>query len=582
MAGMIPEDIVEKIKTDTDILDLVSEYITLKKAGKDYVGLCPFHREKTPSFSVIPDKGFFYCFGCGASGNAVNFIMRHENLDYPEALRFLAKRAGITIPEKISSGQESPSAGIYQAVEFAEKFFRKHLKNSVGLEYFKSRGLKDTTIDEFGLGYAPESWDGLIKAMTKDKLSLPKFFEAGLVVRRDNQVPGAGEYYDKFRNRAMFPIRNLSGRTIGFGGRALGDQEGPKYLNSPETPIYHKGSVLYGLFHSKNHMREKSQAIIIEGYFDFITVYQEGIKNIVAVSGTGFTPNQANLLARFCEQVVLLYDADAAGMRATFRAVEVLYNAGLEPRIVRLPQGNDPDNFVRKNGPEALQQLIDSAVGYIDFVNQSLPDKFSRLPISRQEKVIGSLVQTAAGLEDDLKHELFVRKAIEAFDLPPAAAAKFVRPKARKANIEDGEVVGRAKFESAFLGFLISNPFFIVESCKVIRPEHFSDQAHMEIYQKLKEWNSLENNIGDFLEKFPENGIRRKLTEIIVKEAAGAPAETRFDEFVEKFGDFHIGDQLSALRSEIAHAEKEGQTQKLEQLTRAYRDLQNSAKRKAG
>jgi DNA primase len=362
MAGFIPEDIVEKIKSDTDILDLVGEYVTLKKAGKDYVGLCPFHREKTPSFSVVPNKGFFYCFGCGASGNAVNFVMRHENLDYPEALRYLAKRAGITIPDKVSPDQESHTTKLYKAVEFAEQYFRKHLKNSVGTEYFKSRGLKNSTIEEFGLGYAPDGWDGLLKAIAKDKLAAEYFFEAGLLVRRENQSSGPNEYYDKFRHRAIFPIRNISARTIGFGGRALSDQEGPKYLNSPETSIYHKGSVLYGLSYSKNYIREQNQAIIIEGYFDFISVYQEGIKNIVAVSGTGFTPNQANLLARFCEQVVLLYDADAAGMRATFRAVEVLFNAGLEPRIVRLPEGNDPDKYVRANGANALRQLIDGAV----------------------------------------------------------------------------------------------------------------------------------------------------------------------------------------------------------------------------
>jgi DNA primase len=582
MAGYIPEDIVEKIKSDTDILDLIAEYVTLKKTGKDYTGLCPFHKEKTPSFSVVPDKGFYYCFGCGASGNAVNFIMRHENLDYPEALRFLAKRAGITIPEKVAFDQESHTTKLYKAVEFAESYFKKHLTNSAGYDYFKTRGVTTAAIEEFGLGYAPDSWDGLLKTIAKSKLTPEIFSEAGLLVRRENQTAGPNEYYDKFRNRVIFPIRNLSGRPIGFGGRVLSDQEGPKYLNSPETPIYHKGSVLFGLNHSKNFIRERNQAVIIEGYFDFISVYQAGIKNIVAVSGTGFTPNQANLLARFCERVVLLYDADAAGMRATFRAVEVLFNAGLEPLIVRLPEGMDPDKYVRVNGASALRSLIDGAVNYLDFVAQSLPDKFARLPISRQEKLIESLVQTAAGLDDDLKHELFIRKAIEIFDLPPAASAKFERPKKRRVNLEPPEAFGRIRFEGAFLGFLIANPNYINESFKVIQPEHFSEPAHMEIYKKLKEWSFQETNIGGFLDKFPDEDIRRKLTEIIVRESAGAPPEARFDEFASKFREFHISDQLSALRQEIARAEKEGQTEKLERLTRAYRDLQNTAKRKAG
>jgi DNA primase len=269
-------------------------------------------------------------------------------------------------------------------------------------------------------------------------------------------------------------------------------------------------------------------------------------------------------------------------MRATFRAVEVLFNAGLEPRVVRLPEGFDPDKYVRAYGAEALRGLINDAVSYIDFMEKSLPDKFSKLPISRQEKVIASLVQTAAGLEDDLKHELFVRKAVEIFDLPPAASARFERPKEKRANIEPTEEFGRNRFEGAFLGFLMAHPDYISESFKVIQPEHFGEPAHIEIYKKLKEWNLLENNIGDFLEKFSDDEIRRKLTEIIIRESAGAPPETRFDEFLIRFRDFHLGDQLSALRLEIARAEKEGQTDKLERLTRAYRDLQNTAKRKAG
>jgi DNA primase len=296
-----------------------------------------------------------------------------------------------------------------KAVEFAESYFKKHLTNSAGYDYFKTRGVTTAAVEEFGLGYAPDSWDGLLKTIAKSKLTPEIFSEAGLLVRRENQTAGPNEYYDKFRNRVIFPIRNLSGRPIGFGGRVLSDQEGPKYLNSPETPIYHKGSVLFGLNHSKNFIRERNQAVIIEGYFDFISVYQAGIKNIVAVSGTGFTPNQANLLAGASANASSCFTMHAAGC-ATFRAVEVLFNAGLEPLIVRLPEGMDPDKYVRVNGASALRSLIDGAVNYLDFVAQSLPDKFARLPISRQEKLIESLVQTAAGLDDDLKQELFIRK----------------------------------------------------------------------------------------------------------------------------------------------------------------------------
>jgi len=579
MTGYIPQETVERIKADTDIVDLISEYVNLKKAGKDFLGLCPFHREKTPSFTVVPNKGFFYCFGCGASGNAVNFIMRHENLEYAEALRFLARRAGIVIPEKRWSDRQSYAGRLHQAVEFAEAFFRKALHNSPAVGYLKSRGVGDEIRDELGLGYAPDGWDNLLSAALREKFPPELFFEAGLLVKKEGRP---GEYYDKFRNRLMFPIRNLSGRVIGFGGRVLSDSESPKYLNSPETAIYHKGSVLYGLNHTKNQIREAGEAVILEGYFDFATTYQAGLKNVVAVSGTGFTPNQANLLARFCQKVILLYDGDSAGMKATLRAVETLYNAGLEPYIVRLPDGADPDGFIRKNGIGALKNLLDEAPGYIDFVKQSLPDEFTKMPISKQEKIIGSLAENARRIDDPLKHDLFVRKVIETFDLPASAAIRFARqPEAPQAMENRQELTGRAKFESLYLGFLLNHPGFLPESLRLIRSEQFSDDANRTIYDKLKDENHNDFSIGDFLEKIPEGEARRRLTEIIIRDSAGAPPDTLFEEFVRKFRHFQKQDRLIALRAEILQAEKEGQNQRLEQLTRAYRDIQNAAKGKA-
>lgn len=592
MAGYIPEDIVEKIKSDTDILDLISEYVTLKKTGKDYAGLCPFHREKTPSFTVVPGKGFYYCFGCGASGNAVNFIMRHENLDYPEALRFLAKRAGITIPEEQTGYKDSIAGQLYKAIEYAQSFFVKKLNNSPGYDYVRSRSISDGVIGELGIGYAPAGWDNLYKELIKDEFSIEVCTEAGLLVKKEKQSsPGRG-YYDKFRNRLMFPIKNISGRTIGFGGRTLSDEEGPKYLNSPENRIYHKGSVLYGLNFTKIHIRQEDFAIIAEGYFDFISLYQAGIKNVVSVSGTGFTPNQANLLARFCKNVVLLYDADSAGTKATFRAVDVLFNAGLEPKIVRLPQGTDPDSFIRQKGHQALRKLIDSAMGYLEFVRYSLPDKFSNLPISRQENVINLLAETAAGIDDGLKYGLFVRKAIETFDLPPSAETRFAKPHRKERTEPKFDITGRDKFERAFLGFIISHPEFVDESMRIVKAENFSEPVNKKIFEKLKEVGSdhrgrygeystsSSSMVGDFLETFPDDEARRRLTEIIVNEAGGAPPEVLFSEYILKFKSFQASDRLTFLRAEIAKAEKEGQVQKLEKLIWEYQEIQNAAKGK--
>jgi len=574
MAGYITEDVVERVKNDTDILDLINEYVNLKRAGKDYVGLCPFHREKTPSFTVVPAKNFYHCFGCGASGNAIGFIMRHENLEYPDAIKFLARRAGIAIAEKGTA--DSLSSRLYGAVEYAHNFYIRNLKNSTAYEYVISRGVSDAIIDELQLGFAPPGWDNLYNAFIKDKLVPAEFEKAGLLVKKENQQG----YYDKFRSRLMFPIKNISGRVIGFGGRTLSDEEGPKYLNSPETQIYHKGSVLYGLNWSKNYIRDIGKAIITEGYFDFISLYQAGIKNIAAVSGTGFTANQASLLARFCGEVILLYDADSAGLKATFRAIDVLYNAGLEPYIVRLPEGHDPDTFIRQNGVDELLKMIESAMSYLEFIKQSLPDKFANLPISRQEKVINSLIETAAGIDDELRHELFVRKAIEVFKLPAAIAAKF-KTSIRHSRIPDTSgVTGRKKFEMTFLSFLFSNPLYIKESLKLIKSDNFIELTHGEIYKKLGLIDCAKFSVGDFLELFSDDAIRRKITEIIILETGGAPADVRFSELLISFQKFQVSDRLASIRAELADAEQEGEEQELEKLTREYRDLQNVANRK--
>jgi DNA primase len=297
--------------------------VTLKKSGKDYKGLCPFHQEKTPSFFVVPSKEFYHCFGCGKGGNVINFIMDHERMEYPEALRFLAQKAGIEIPRTYTGSTDTER--VYEALAFAEKFFRNRLLTS------------------------------------GEKIPVAILEKAGLAKRKEG-------HYDRFRKRIMIPVKNVAGKTIAFGGRIMPGDEGAKYINSPETEIYRKGRILYGLDISKNPVRENNEAIVVEGYFDLISLVQAGIPNVVAVSGTGFTPEQASLLSRFCERVVLMYDPDSAGIKAAFRACGVLYNAGLEPRLIRLPNETDPDSFIRSRGTENLLRMVSDADDIFDFV----------------------------------------------------------------------------------------------------------------------------------------------------------------------------------------------------------------------
>jgi len=575
MSGFIPEEIVDRIKEDTDILDLVSDYVSLKKAGKDFIGLCPFHREKTPSFSVVPSKNFYYCFGCGASGIVVSFIMQHENLDYPDALKYLARKAGITIPEKQVA--DTFSGKLYRANEAALSFFKRNLKNSPAFDYLKSRDISDEMIELFGIGYAPPGWNNFGDFAGSEKIELELAEKAGLLVKSEKKR--YSDYYDKFRNRVIFPIYNLSGRPVGFGGRVLNKDDAPKYLNTPETQIYHKGSLLYGLNWSKNQMRQAGKAVVVEGYFDYISLYQAGIKNIIAVSGTGFTANQAGLLGRYCKEVILLYDSDSAGMKATFRAVDVLYNAGIEPRIVRLPDGYDPDKYFNKFGAAKLAEQIENALEYIDFVNMSLPGGFSKLPINRQEKLVNSLKETASGIDDELRHTLFVKKVIETFGLTPDVAVKFKRKPIGFSPVRKSIPGGRSRFEMIFLSLLITYPEYIAEANKIIKTNNFTDTVNKEIYETLVSSESKPLTAGDLIESFTDKKIRKRIAETASEGECETP-DGLFNECIDKFKSYQVSDRLADLRSKIALAEKEGNAQKSNKLNKEYYDLQSQANRK--
>ena len=322
----IPEDILQRIRDATDIVDLISEHVQLVKKGRNYSGLCPFHDEKTPSFSVDPDRQFYHCFGCGVGGNVFKFIQEIDRVTFVEAVKFLAERTGIALPERSGPSREEDAAAdeLYRANDLAQKYFHHLLLNDdVGTSartYLQTRRLSGDTIERFGLGYAPPEWDALLKVAGRRGLSPQILERAGLALPRST---GSG-HYDRFRDRIAFPIANLSNRTIAFGARALQPDQEPKYLNSPETSIYHKGRVLYGLSETRDVIRRQDAVLVVEGYMDLISLAQIGIQHVVATSGTALTEDHCRLLARFARQVVLLFDGDAAGSTAAMRALEVL------------------------------------------------------------------------------------------------------------------------------------------------------------------------------------------------------------------------------------------------------------------
>ena len=360
----ITEDTIERIKQENDIVDVISETVKLKRAGRNYMGLCPFHNEKSPSFSVSQDKQIYKCFGCGEAGNVLTFVMKNKNLNFIEACKVLAEKANI--PLDLGNGEESQVVKkkeiLYKInVEAARYFFSNLQRDKISKEYFTNRGIKEITIKRFGLGYAKDGWQNLRMHLKRKGFNEDLMLEAGLVLRSQK-----GTIYDRFRNRVMFPVFNSKGDVIGFGGRVLDDSK-PKYLNSPETLVFQKGTNLYGLNFAIKHKNNERYFIIVEGYMDLISLHQYGITNVVASLGTALTTNQARLLKRYADKVIISYDADFAGQTATLRGLEILKEAGFDVRVLQIPQGKDPDEFVRSNGKEAFLKLAKRAESLISY-----------------------------------------------------------------------------------------------------------------------------------------------------------------------------------------------------------------------
>ncbi|MDY7069469.1 DNA primase [Pseudomonas extremaustralis] len=382
MAGLIPQSFIDDLLNRTDIVDVVSSRLQMKKAGKNYTACCPFHKEKTPSFSVSPDKQFYYCFGCGAGGNALGFIMDHDNLDFPQAVEELAKAAGMEIPREESGRPHKPrqptDSPLYPLLTAAADFYRQALKShpqrKAAVDYLKGRGLTGEIARDFGLGFAPPGWDNLYKHLSSDTLQQKAMIDAGLLVENAE----TGKRYDRFRDRVMFPIRDSRGRIIAFGGRVLGDDK-PKYLNSPETPVFHKGQELYGLFEARKNNRSLDEIIVVEGYMDVIALAQQGLRNAVATLGTATSEEHLKRLFRVVPSVLFCFDGDQAGRNAAWRALEATLPClqdGRRARFLFLPEGEDPDTLVRSEGTDAFRARINQhAQPLADYFFQQLTEE---------------------------------------------------------------------------------------------------------------------------------------------------------------------------------------------------------------
>jgi DNA primase len=416
----IPDDKIDEVRNANDIIEVISAYVHLKKRGKNYIGLCPFHTEKTPSFTVSADKQMYHCFGCGKGGNIFTFLMETDKISFVEAVRSLASKAGIFIPEETAPvTEEQTEFENYYAIcrSAGMHFFRNLTETEEGkeaLNYFYKRGFSDETIRTFGLGYSMNSWDAFLNKAQSDGFKGEDIVKVGLARVRED-----GSLYDYFRGRAMFPIFSNQGRVIGFGARKMREDDAiaGKYINSPESPLYNKSKVLFGLFHSKESIRQEDNALMVEGYADLISLYQSGIKNVVASSGTALTEEQLMLIGRYSKNLTLVYDADSAGSSATVRGIDLALERNLNVHIVELPEGEDPDSFVQKHGGNEFRELLTKAISFIDFKAKQFQRAGMFATAEGKTQAVRSLVQSIAKMKDELKRNFYVKEVAEKYEV---------------------------------------------------------------------------------------------------------------------------------------------------------------------
>ena len=385
MAGLIPDSFIEELLGRVDIVEIIERRVPLKKAGREFQACCPFHDEKTPSFTVSPQKQFYHCFGCGAHGSAIGFLMNYEGLEFVDAVEDLAHHAGLTVPREASS-KPRPSAGLYDVLESASDFYQQQLKeNPEAIDYLKQRGVSGEIARDFGIGYAPQGWDRLIKQMGDSEAELARLRKTGMLSQ------GKSGEYDKFRHRIMFPIHDRRGRVIAFGGRAL-DDDGPKYLNSPETELFHKGRELYGLYLARRSTARLERILVVEGYMDVVALAQYGFQNCVATLGTATTSDHAELLFRAADEVIYCFDGDRAGRKAAWRALESTLpklRDGRQARFLFLPEGEDPDTMVRKEGTEGFNALLDKSQPLSDFFFDHFTEQVDMSALDGRARLVG-------------------------------------------------------------------------------------------------------------------------------------------------------------------------------------------------
>lgn len=581
---MIPQEILDQIQDRCDIVELINSYIPLKRTGRNFKALCPFHHEKTPSFVVSPDKQIYHCFGCGAGGGVFNFLMKYERMEFMEAVKTLAQKCGVELPRRELGSPEkrSDTSKIYSANELAAHFYHQSLVKAEhgrgARNYLKRRAVKDEIVGSLKLGYAPQSWDGLLSHARTKGAHHGILKKAGLVLAGKE-----GRYYDRFRNRLIFPIFNIKGSVVGFGGRVL-DESQPKYINSPETEVYSKGRHLYGLNFAVEYLKDKDSCVIVEGYLDFLTPYQSGIRNIVASLGTALTPEQIRLLKRYTKNVTMIFDADQAGESAALRGLDLLVEEGLNVQIVSLPEGYDPDNFVREKGAGGLLEKIHQARNLFDYKLGLLLIKYDTATLEDKAKIAAEMLPTIARVPNAVLKSEYIKKLAESLKLKEDALWTELK-KVRKnytGYVPTFAGIGRRgpaarSAERLLLGLLLEDGQLMAQAKVRLKACEIKDGSIRKAVETIFQfWDKGKSIHPDrLISKLQDESVELVISEICAQESLKelANKEKCLMDCIKRIKQQNLQDKLKLLQSEIKSAQAKGNEKEVVELVSQYSSL---------
>lgn len=576
----IPDNIIEDILSKTDIVELISGFFPLKRAGRNFRAVCPFHAEKTPSFMVSADKQIYHCFGCGAGGNAIGFLMQYERISFLEAVESLAVRLNISLPKDNKNEDfSSINAKLYKINELAINFFQENLlktkEGDKALEYLNKRNITLDTIRKFRIGYTGQAWDSLLNYLTNKKVPLKLIESAGLIITKEK-----GGYYDRFRNRLIIPIFDIKDRPIGFGARVL-DNSLPKYINSPETPIYTKGEHLYGLPLAKNAIRTKDQVVIVEGYMDFLACFTSGFENIVASLGTALTENQIRLLKRFTNNVVMIFDPDSAGEIAGLRSLDLFIEEDILVKAVILTDGLDPDNFIKKFGLSVFQEKVDNALDIYDFKLSMMQKYYNSKKIDSKAKIASGMLSTIAKIKNEIIKSEYIKKLT--YDLSvseESLKAELSKLKNEPLNkFESGPVQGAAyqidPKELLLIKLFLQDSDFILNKIDFLDPGYFKNKHTCEIFKKIYEYGKSGKTISvsSLLNAFDDEITNSLICSIASKDEQTIDKELIFHDCINRIKLEIKKNRTLELQEEIKVAERNNDTEKLEILISEFYSL---------